>query len=369
MDFLTENNENYRKIVIYGILALLSIALLLVGFWLHPISHDQSDQNLVSALGEHFAIELGIAGIVALVLALTIESLSHREFRKLAQSERNAIKKDVFHYVYGHSIPEEIVTEIEVQVLQSLFVKRNQSITHLIERYEPNPKYVLLTTHVTYDLYNLTDKTQTYHLMTFSEAAPEPDLQDQAKYLRIRVDDCEKSFEMDVDQLVASQDRNKIGGHLVIEQDIRILPDKPSRFALSMQTLKSLHDGYDIFLCSDPTCGFDIKVHVSHNLDLEVSAHSFHPENLKVAMEHSPPMQRYHWSMKRPLLMNQGAYVHWRPKRPQTERAGPQAGVPEHAGRKGEIVLDDATSLQRISAEPKAADVTRGFRSVKETER
>jgi len=331
MDRAKENDEFYRRFVIYGALAVLSIALLGVGYWLHQAHRDQADPDPTRSFAEHFADELGIAGIVALILALTIESLSHREFRKLAQEERDSIKRDVFHYVYGHWIPEEVRTEIDAQILKSLFIKRNLTLTHEINPYHPNPKYVILTTHITYELYNLTGKTQTYHLLTFSEAAPEPGLQEEARYLSIRVDDCEHPFALEGDQLVASQNNNKIGGHLCVEKDIGILHDRPARFALSMKTLKSLEDGYDIFLCSDPTCGFDLKVNVQ-SLDLEVSAHAFHPETMAVALEHNPTIKRHHWSIKRPLLIHQGAYVYWRPKR--TTLPAPQSGRMEIAARK-----------------------------------
>jgi hypothetical protein len=344
------------KVVIYGGLALLSIGLLAVGFWIHQAHNGETDPHPITAVAEHFANELGIAGIVACILAITIESLSHREFltlaqeersaikkefEKLAQQERNAIKQDVFHYVYGHSIPEEITTEIELQLLKNLFVKRNLVLVHTIEPFPANPKYVVLTTHITYELQNLTDQTQTYHLLSFSEDAPEPALQAEARFLSIKVDDCETPFIIEGDELVSSQDKNKIGGHLCVEKDIRVRPDRPARFAFSVRTLKSLDDGYDIFLCSDPTCGFDIKVHVYH-LDLEVSAHAFHPETLSPALEHRPALNRHHWTIKRPVLIHQGAYVYWRPKR--------TAGAPYDPGRAviKTVPLDDT----RVTGKP-----------------
>src|SRR5205807_199561 len=134
----------------------------------------------------------------------------------------NAIKQDVFHYVYGHSIPDELVREIEVQLLRGVFVKRDLVISHTIEPYKDKQKYVLLTTDITYSMHNLTNKTQTYHLLTFSEDAPEPELQDDVKYLSIRVDDCVDPFVMDGAALVAAQNKDKIGGHLCVERDIKI---------------------------------------------------------------------------------------------------------------------------------------------------
>ena len=344
----SDDNRNVTKVVIYGGLALLSLSLLGIGFWIHQAQTGEPDRHPIASMAEHFANELGIAGIVACILAITIEALSHKEFLKLAeeerraikkefekvaQEERNAIKEDVFHYVYGHSIPEEITTEIELQLLKNLFVKRNLVLIHTIEPFPRNPKYVVLTTHITYELQNLTNQTQTYHLLTFSEDAPEPALQAEARYLSIKVDDCETPFAVEGDELVGSQDKNKIGGHLCVERDIRVRHDRPARFALSVRTLKSVDEGYDIFLCSDPTCGFDMKVHVYH-LDLEVSAHAFHPEMLSPALEHRPALNRYHWSIKRPVLIHQGGYVYWRPKRTVGKNQEPAQALPRLEGGK-----------------------------------
>ncbi len=87
---------------------------------------------------EHLLNELGIAGVVAFVLALTIERLSadefkrraenerdllRQEFRDLAKEERAAIKKDVFYQTYGRVLPQEIREELDHQVLQADFIR------------------------------------------------------------------------------------------------------------------------------------------------------------------------------------------------------------------------------------------------------
>src|ERR1700733_159837 len=84
--------------------------------------------------------ELGIAGFVAFVLALTVERLSAKEFerrakrerdllqeefRALAEKERADLKKDVFYYTYGRILPQAIRDDLDHYFLQADFIRSN----------------------------------------------------------------------------------------------------------------------------------------------------------------------------------------------------------------------------------------------------
>lgn len=93
MTFLSSFTKDPKKVRVYGLLALLSLLLVALSYYFKKWHYDE--------FVIHFTRDLGIAGLVGFLLAITIEELSHAEFRKLAEEERAGIKRDVFYYVYG----------------------------------------------------------------------------------------------------------------------------------------------------------------------------------------------------------------------------------------------------------------------------
>src|SRR5436190_9588841 len=114
--------------IVYSTLLLLSFGALATGYVLEK-GIDVGGRMIISPFLGHLVTEIGIAGLVGFILALTFERLSAGEFRKLARQERDAIKTDVFHYVYGYGIPRPITDMIDKQILKSPFVRKNMRAT------------------------------------------------------------------------------------------------------------------------------------------------------------------------------------------------------------------------------------------------
>ncbi len=319
---------DYRKAFIFSTLFVVSLLFLAGGYY----AQERQEPGLLV----HFLDELGIAGLVAGVLALTIERISQEEFKRLALKERNLVKRDVFHYVYGHPIPRELVAEIQNQLLQGRFERRNFVLSHTIQPYLADPRFVRVSTMITYELHNLSPDRQPYHFRTVFEDAPEPSVAAECKFLALRVSGADRLIDYKGDGLLRAQGRGEIAGHITLDEDIELEGEGSAQFTIHTQTVKYRDYGYDFFLCTLPTQGFDMKVSL-HNVDLEMSAHAFHPEGLSTGQEHQPSLNRYHWRLKRPVLIYQGACLLWKAPRPGAARrpvpdAGARPGPTEPTG-------------------------------------
>jgi hypothetical protein len=118
----SESSQSIKWTIIYSLLLAVSIGFLVGGYFVE-------NRPLLA----HLLNELGIAGVVAFILALTIERLSAEELRRRAERERKtlrqefdrqteAIKQDVFHQIYGRMLPPELRDELD-DVLRSEFIR------------------------------------------------------------------------------------------------------------------------------------------------------------------------------------------------------------------------------------------------------
>ena len=98
--------------------------------------------------------------------------------------------------------------------------------------------------------------------------------------------------------------------------ELEIPPGRRATFVAHYENIKSLENGYEYFLSTLPTQGFDLRVTV-RPLDLDVSATPFHPQELREASDHNPALRLYHWKIERPILPYQGLCLAWKARRPQ----------------------------------------------------
>jgi hypothetical protein len=271
---------------------------------------------IISLFLGHLVSEIGIAGLVGFILALTFERLSAGEFQKLARQERDAIKTDVFHYVYGYGIPRPITDMIDKQILKSPFVRKNMRATFTLVLVDGPDKtrYVRVSRKLAYEIENLTDRPRRYPFIASTDLAPIPHFKDQSKLISLQVENCAKPIVLDETAIAAKQTETDVETVLQLNDgEIMVLPDKTTKVIVASQTVKHLEGGYLHLILSNHTCDLEVIVRVP-NRDLNVFADPNADNTLQKSDTHDPDLGIYHWNIAYPVLAYQGIKIGWNQK-------------------------------------------------------
>jgi hypothetical protein len=352
--------------VTYVVLLVISGGLLVAAFYAPKES-----------FWAHMLNELGIAGIVAFVLALTIERLSteefrsraeaelaaqqqefrsraeaeraalKEEFRKLAEEERAAIKKDVFYQAYGRMIPQDIRDELDRHVLQSDFI-RSGLYLHFDLTVEKDPKtakeYVKSKISMRSQIKNLSGQPRQFPIEHAIDRSPSDALQSEVKYLDFQAAGCEAPFSLNESDLKAitgsdagqvALDFSKANG----KYKVVVLPEQLTTLKVHYQGIRILEGGGIYFFFTTHTSDLELTVHVK-NRDLNVSSVAYSPHRLLETERHDPENGYYNWSLNKPLLCYQAVRITWELPRVQPPPVSqtvvtPPAAVPPDLPREG----------------------------------
>jgi hypothetical protein len=332
MAFLSSFANDPKKIRVYGLLVILSLVLLALSYVLKQRDFDE--------LFVHFTRDLGIAGLVGFFLAITIEELSHAEFRKVAERERAEIKRDVFYYVYGHEIPLSIRDEIDAHILKVQYVRRGVKMQYGLKPIQdPTTKewYVLQRFVMHYDLENLTTGELNFPFLAGIDKSPSEAFAGHTRFVELSVNGCKQPLHLRTKEL---QERIKDEGNefvLRLPNEIVLLP-KPSNVdgrtsispnlthvMLQTETVRFLRRGHIDFFFTSHVC--DLELIVLADPGLKVSASTFEQNPLERVTE-APSWtfffdntgEFHFWRLKKPLLAYQALQIFWEPQGKQFDK-------------------------------------------------
>jgi hypothetical protein len=331
------SNKKYKKAFFYAAAAVCSIILMVTGYWVQRLSETPEEVQDREFLGllSHVSNEAGIAFLIAIVLAFTIERLTFEEFREMLEAQANAIKENVYTYLTEHSVPIEISNEIKTQILKEVFVRRGLTISYTIEPLDDKgtyPDYVRVSLTLTYQIENLTSADKQFEIKHTVELAPEPALDGEVKFIKIDVSGGPRHISREGKEMVKIQEL--IGRDRVLSlKNVTIHPGKHGMTTVKVwsETIKHLKGGVDYHIVRHHTCEVDVKVH-AHNLD--VWAGSVSHIEMQEQADAAPEDGTFHWKAEHPLLAGQNIYVTWMPR--DAGETGPQKHASKHevaAGR------------------------------------
>lgn len=110
-----------------------------------------------------FFEELAFALILASLFGLTVEKYQREEFVALVKNERVDLKRDVFLYAYGHTVPDQIRQEIRNTILDCPFHREKLRIDWKVCDSKTGDGSVLIEKRYAYSLANDTKEQQEYH--------------------------------------------------------------------------------------------------------------------------------------------------------------------------------------------------------------
>lgn len=327
--------------------------------------------------GEHWThvvrtsvAEVGIAILIAVVVAEFFERLSadeyrglaredresisreftrvtaeerasvRQEFERIAREERDMIKRDVFHYVYGHHIPQEVRQEIDSQIFRMPLVRRKMLVRLSLQplfNTDASISFLSVRHWLRFELHNTTAEPQTYPFELRITRPPLDWLEEHVQMTGLRVDGCALPFELTPDEIRRSVIAQ--GEHLKFHlsrtaHQIEVLPNQPAVVTCTYSSVRDFgHDDVSMYFIHY-VCDVDIIVTVpdwmSQVLSLSCASSAARPQ----VVDQQADTGFYNWRIDRPLLPGQTLWVEWKTRvdcgpapLPASQRSDGKVGV------------------------------------------
>lgn len=302
-----------KEIGMYLLCFLLSILFLIAGHYAEHEGHWK--------LRSHILNEIGIALLVAIILAMTIEYVSRRRDERKFKEEKEAIKNDVFEHVLGYRLPEGTFPVLDAQILNAAFFRKDFAVRYELFPLE-DPRFIQIHGQISYKVLNLTPEPKEFHFRTGIEKAPIAELDHLVKFTVVRVRDKEGDL-LDLDsedKLIKAQDE-MVANHLHIKRTITIKGSDQVSATIRYESVRALQGGSAFLLTPNVALGFQLFVQAWDGI--EVSATAYLPETLKKGDQHLKQQNSYHWVLERPMLPYQGVYLSWKSKTTTTPETVP----------------------------------------------
>ncbi|MEK6279602.1 MAG: hypothetical protein AABN95_04540 [Acidobacteriota bacterium] len=330
----SEKAERQKHFLIYLAIFLGSLIALTAGVLIEEhlllllpnVFHiEPKTLDTLNKLAAHFFNEVGIAGLIACGLAFTIERFSTKEFakhaQKLAAEEREAIKQDVFHAIFGHFVPKEIIGEMTSQILVETFLRKNFTIVYTLQPFldiVTHSMFVHVDFKMKYDIINLSKHPRPFLLKAGFSKPPLPSLSDQSKFISVSAVGCENPFTLQEKEIATHP---QTGSHISLnyKEPLLVRPgeDNPTTVTIHSQTVKHFAGGSSYFSVEYPTADLQLTAEV-HDRTLEVYSGATPVcqgiEWLKKTPDYKSEDGYYDWYLQRPLLAFQSVYLTWNPK-------------------------------------------------------
>jgi hypothetical protein len=265
----------------------------------------------------HISNEIGIAFLVAFILAVTIERVLKKRDDARFSREKEAIKRDVFEHVLGYRLRPGTFKELDNQILNARFIREDFEVTYTLSPLSKEQEFVLIEGEISYKVVNMTPERQLFEFRTSIEEAPVERLKPFVKFIAVTIireaspPDPSENW-VTPEAIKAGQDKNPPPNHLVIKKQIAIQGDRHVSVTSRFNIVRALHGGSSFILTPLQALGLDLKVKARKAV--EVLATAYLPETLSTGDGHLPEHNIYHWVLKRPMLPNQGVYLTWKSK-------------------------------------------------------
>lgn len=253
-----------------------------------------------------FFTELGMAFGIALFLVGSIEILT-QEKHKL---ERQEIKEDVLHAVYGHRAPHELFPQIK-KIFNSEILRRKLTITYkLLRPYDKDDvhSYIGCINTVDYYLENLTDKpvipTIAYSLSRPVNPKWDNEMYCYFEHLIIDGTTIPKNL-LDENSIYRQEDD---GTHRILSYSEKLIPPMgkihvniSAQFATRPTDMNNISSTF-------PSDGVRVEVDISQQM-ATVRVDANHPEEIKKVGSGQPAILC--WELKDSILPGQSINIAW----------------------------------------------------------
>ena len=286
-----------RKIWLVGVV----VALLLLGAIEQPFFLCHPGWQLLLR-------EVAFALMIACVFGLTIEQIQRTEFIRLVTEEREVLKKDVFLYAYGSSVPEQIRQEIRSSILNQSFYRDDLVVDWEYSPVKDNVELMSVKKRYHYTVTNNSSEKKIWPFSLKTVGADGLRAADDSvlSILKIRRGDITKEYkECDLKrEEVADQPHSK-----KVSFEIEIKPQEKFEVYFELVQLRRAY-GDDKYNSKEPVVGTSrVKLRFPPNSNFEVTV-TCKTKSLKPANDNDPPsMYSFEWAEG--ILPHQGITISW----------------------------------------------------------
>jgi len=293
--------------------------------------------------------ELGMATVIAAILALTFETIRTREFERVARKERERVRRDVFNTTFGHHLPAKVRREVIAQVFQSPFARRHMVLHYFFEPIASDParRFVRIRVKLSYELHNTTYTNQEFKFYSGLDRPPPGfDLDHEIKMLSVSVRGACHDFTLD-ERYFASHPSLLVPspGLLNFElastgKKIEVPPGHSAMVSTEYVFVGRYEAGHTEIDFGSHVCEMELAVHLSDELrDLyEIEAATTKPDLREARLYHKAE-GFYCWDLgPRALLPGQGIDIYWRiPTEEERRQREAEKAQKQHLQRLGPL--------------------------------
>jgi hypothetical protein len=285
-----------------------------------------------------FVTELGIATVVAALLALTFERVSAREFSEVAKREREDAERNVFDHVFGHHLPEEVRDEIVEQIFHSPFTRRPAEIKYKLEGFEyEGERFLHVVITQKYTMLNTAPRAKSIPPFSiFVDRASHPALDERVALKWVKVEGCDIKKEF---RDVAGRFEQNFIAFSVLPEEVTVKEGGEVTITYEYDSIRDLGSDEKTFHWDHHVVGLRASVELYGEMakHLTVQAHSY---GAKLAPATPDGTETHAWKLTRALLPGQGVVISWR--------------LPVNAGQTGA-----STGMEELAPSPVQRDMVR----------
>ncbi|SCY30997.1 hypothetical protein [Nitrosospira sp. Nsp13] len=314
---MEDSNDNKVESYLYVIIGLISAGCIFLSVYLHTVWEGKTDDDsFFRHLFLLFIAELGVAGVVALVIIVTIEKFTRAKHQRAAKHQIDLIKTDLFHAIYGRHIPPTVFHEVERCLLSKNIFRKGYEIDYHLnilspsvrafkenEYEEKRSKYFSCAITARYDLQNISDNPAQAMIEMFLEKPVDKSMHECVIIHSVKLG--EKFLTPDELDEIRIDDATHVG----ITTSIPIKPLESVHCVIQASSVK-LQTDMEVWASRIPSDGIIFRVSAPESLEIDAKA------NHSCVISHEPyPNGTFHvWELKHGIFPHQSIVFWWSPK-------------------------------------------------------
>lgn len=294
---------------VYTILGLVSFGAIAAGAFIHP---QEPGSNYFISVLTVFISEVGVAGVIALVLISSIEKFTKSKHQRSADKQIKAIKENLFYAIYQRHIPPEVFEEVERCLLMTNIVRREYRVHYSLSPITPKDvegknvsdedvsQHLFCSIYTSYVLHNITGNPTEAPVELFLEKPIDETMHQFVRIESVKIGNNEEITEGKEPEIVST---SQIG----IRRSTTIAPNGHVKITVKGRTIKRKTD-MEVWSSRIPSDGITVQVSAPECIQVEANAN--HSRTLSHEMiDHG---KTHVWELRHGIFPFQSVIFWWK---------------------------------------------------------
>ena len=286
------------------------LVVLLTSCLLFFVGHLAGQHYGATHFSAIFLKELAFAGVIALILIVTIERFNRRRHELAADALVKRISDNLFHAIYERYVPPAVFKEVEKALLRANVFRQEHKVYYTLDILDdpvlvgpPCGKYIRCKAQASYPLTNITGIPIVHPVKLNIERPPEREFIEHCKIVKVEINGRSLSPE----EIRTNTTGTDI--QICFRYDVSIKPGEKIQVYTDAELVKRDLD-QEIWTSMLPSDGIELTVTVPAK-NLEIKAHALHMEEVKVIQKNDSTTV---WSLKHGMFPFQSVVFWWCPR-------------------------------------------------------